>query len=138
MQFIKHFLVLLILICGFSSNINAGGKSGQFGIGLTVTESSPVYIFHYWASDKITLSPEFSINRISEPSMTRFNIGFTFATHTRPEESFRPFVGVGFNYDVVTSGGESFGDIYFGPVLDRKSTRLNSSHTDISRMPSSA
>ena len=24
------------------------------------------------------------------------------------------------------------------PVLDRKSTRLNSSHTDISRMPSSA
>ena len=25
-----------------------------------------------------------------------------------------------------------------GPVIDRKSTRLNSSHTDISRMPSSA
>ena len=24
------------------------------------------------------------------------------------------------------------------PILDRKSTRLNSSHTDISRMPSSA
>ena len=26
----------------------------------------------------------------------------------------------------------------FGAALDRKSTRLNSSHTDISRMPSSA
>ena len=26
----------------------------------------------------------------------------------------------------------------FGPAQDRKSTRLNSSHTDISRMPSSA
>ena len=28
--------------------------------------------------------------------------------------------------------------IEFSPLLDRKSTRLNSSHTDISRMPSSA
>ena len=27
---------------------------------------------------------------------------------------------------------------FFGPIKDRKSTRLNSSHTDISRMPSSA
>ena len=26
----------------------------------------------------------------------------------------------------------------YGPQIDRKSTRLNSSHTDISRMPSSA
>ena len=28
--------------------------------------------------------------------------------------------------------------IAFGVMVDRKSTRLNSSHTDISRMPSSA
>ena len=32
----------------------------------------------------------------------------------------------------------SFDAIYLGAVGDRKSTRLNSSHTDISRMPSSA
>ena len=29
-------------------------------------------------------------------------------------------------------------DIMFREIADRKSTRLNSSHTDISRMPSSA
>ena len=28
--------------------------------------------------------------------------------------------------------------LHWGAALDRKSTRLNSSHTDISRMPSSA
>ena len=28
--------------------------------------------------------------------------------------------------------------VYLAPIEDRKSTRLNSSHTDISRMPSSA
>ena len=27
---------------------------------------------------------------------------------------------------------------FYNPISDRKSTRLNSSHTDISRMPSSA
>ena len=31
-----------------------------------------------------------------------------------------------------------FGQKYFEDVADRKSTRLNSSHTDSSRMPSSA
>ena len=35
--------------------------------------------------------------------------------------------------DVITQVGNSLNDF-----LDRKSTRLNSSHTDISRMPSSA
>ena len=35
----------------------------------------------------------------------------------------------------ATWGEAMFGSAY---VLDRKSTRLNSSHTDISRMPSSA
>ena len=31
-----------------------------------------------------------------------------------------------------------FSSLNLGPAEDRKSTRLNSSHTDISRMPSSA
>ena len=33
---------------------------------------------------------------------------------------------------------ENYVTTAFGRTLDRKSTRLNSSHTDISRMPSSA
>ena len=36
----------------------------------------------------------------------------------------------------VTVNGDNFLEYY--PIPDRKSTRLNSSHTDISRMPSSA
>ena len=39
--------------------------------------------------------------------------------------------------DKVEFSGEML-SVELGPGLDRKSTRLNSSHTDISRMPSSA
>ena len=46
---------------------------------------------------------------------------------------------------IVTKEGKRLGfvkDVTFdtesGELIDRKSTRLNSSHTDISRMPSSA
>ena len=52
------------------------------------------------------------------------------------------FFAVPFNYDppYPIDGNEI--SLYLtnklGPQLDRKSTRLNSSHTDISRMPSSA
>ena len=38
----------------------------------------------------------------------------------------------------VISGIVAMADLTFGSAVDRKSTRLNSSHTDISRMPSSA
>ena len=38
----------------------------------------------------------------------------------------------------LSNGVWSFKDIVGNPLKDRKSTRLNSSHTDISRMPSSA
>ena len=46
-----------------------------------------------------------------------------------------------FKYDTSSAMGKLFdleADGYFYSRLDRKSTRLNSSHTDISRMPSSA
>ena len=38
--------------------------------------------------------------------------------------------------DIEAAFEEHFSYVYF--YIDRKSTRLNSSHTDISRMPSSA
>ena len=38
-------------------------------------------------------------------------------------------------YHVVFSGQKTYNGV---AIIDRKSTRLNSSHTDISRMPSSA
>ena len=41
-------------------------------------------------------------------------------------------------YAVVTTFNGSGYETYAQRMLDRKSTRLNSSHTDISRMPSSA
>ena len=49
----------------------------------------------------------------------------------------RPFAGP--EADVVRAMAEVLGHASGDePVEDRKSTRLNSSHTDISRMPSSA
>ena len=35
-------------------------------------------------------------------------------------------------------GAAAFGSLFWGKVIDRKSTRLNSSHIQKSRMPSSA
>ena len=40
--------------------------------------------------------------------------------------------------DGRATAGEQSGGVKDNAQLDRKSTRLNSSHTDISRMPSSA
>ena len=50
------------------------------------------------------------------------------------------------NPNILSTTGMPFGAVFaatclaaaVGTLLDRKSTRLNSSHTDISRMPSSA
>ena len=42
------------------------------------------------------------------------------------------------DFDCSGKRFKSLEGIRFGVVTDRKSTRLNSSHTDISRMPSSA
>ena len=38
----------------------------------------------------------------------------------------------------VGSGGDDEGKMYHSVITDRKSTRLNSSHDELSRMPSSA
>ena len=40
--------------------------------------------------------------------------------------------------NLPTAGGLAMENTLFNQSIDRKSTRLNSSHTDISRMPSSA
>ena len=40
--------------------------------------------------------------------------------------------------DVMIPRGPDDAGLYIDSHIDRKSTRLNSSHTDISRMPSSA
>ena len=58
-------------------------------------------------------------------------IGYDFSP-LRPKGA--PVKGVGAD----ASGPLSFMDVWDAMCRDRKSTRLNSSHTDISRMPSSA
>ena len=54
-----------------------------------------------------------------------------------PKVALGPLFIVWMSYGVVPNIIIAF-SISFLPILDRKSTRLNSSHTDISRMPSSA
>ncbi len=118
MRLIQKILVFIILLGTVTAtNVFAGGNAGQVGIGFTVAESSPVFIFHYWASEKLTISPEISVNHLSDPSIIRTNFGLTLASHSRPAESFRPFFGVGFNYDVATSDGNSVADLYIGPLF---------------------
>lgn len=118
MRITKRFLIACLIVCAISaSSISAGGNSGQFGIGFTVTESTPSFILHYWISDKFTISPDFSVSKITDPSFTRFNYGVTLAIHTRPGQSFRPFFGAAFNNDVISFSDNTFSDIYFGPMF---------------------
>ena len=56
------------------------------------------------------------------------------------KEKFLSILDNGFGFCDVVFGWDSSDDLYDNADFtgDRKSTRLNSSHTDISRMPSSA
>ena len=56
--------------------------------------------------------------------------GFTVSWHTSGEDALETLASS--DWDVVLT------DLRMPGLEDRKSTRLNSSHTDISRMPSSA
>ena len=65
---------------------------------------------------------------------------FSAAAQKEPVDYVNPFVGTT-NYGTTNPGALTpHGMMSVTPfnVIDRKSTRLNSSHTDSSRMPSSA
>ncbi len=83
---------------------------------------------------------------VTEP--TNSIIHQSYHSHERPE----PLNGDGFGvawyvpdirpepavFRSTTPAWNNHNLLHLAPVTDRKSTRLNSSHTDISRMPSSA
>ena len=83
-------------------------------------------------------------HRVAVFRTAHFNAAHRLHVPSWSEEENKAFFGLcnnahyhGHNYDLeVKVEGEV--DAVTGYLIDRKSTRLNSSHTDISRMPSSA
>ena len=86
-------------------------------------------LFSAWRSD-----PEFVLNQSQYQGGTILVAGADFGTGSSREHAVWALQNYGFK--VVISS--RFADIFRGNSLDRKSTRLNSSHSSVSRMPSSA
>ena len=61
-----------------------------------------------------------------------------YKPYTRPEVTTAGLYGSAETADTTTLGDIRWQEMFTDPQLDRKSTRLNSSHRSLSRMPSSA
>ena len=99
------------------------------------------FIFSLRFSTKVFIKLcKLSLAMIFFMTLFRLNSYFLYVYYVLPELNFleilQSFVA-GIRFDVLIFGF-LFIPVYFILMADRKSTRLNSSHTDISRMPSSA
>ena len=99
---------------------------------------------HRHAPDAWLASVKYLIEELGADPNMRDNDGYTPLHHAAARgdnEMIMYLVSKGADVKAVARSGQTTADMANGPVQrlsDRKSTRLNSSHTDISRMPSSA
>ena len=100
---------------------------GRLKLGEASIAASIAYVLTGQASEQVD---EFSMRFVSNGKTKERRTG----GHRRDQDHFR--LGVGGRFDPTKMVG-ILGCISY-KAADRKSTRLNSSHTDISRMPSSA
>ena len=79
------------------------------------------------------------MNKPDVKKLILLNLPYVFAFYFADKIAavFRLAPGTAF-IDKLTNGFAVFGTAFANPLPDRKSTRLNSSHNVISRMPSSA
>jgi len=111
-------LLMVLIACSVAM---AGGNRGQVGIGLTVTETAPVFMARIWVSNMVTFEPEFGIAHLSidrpSGSATRYLPGLGFLYHFREGADLRPMLGIRMNIDLLSANDGSYSDIIFGPVL---------------------
>ena len=124
--------------------------AGKFGLAFAVFAIvSPAILFFLWM---LSLSVKFEIDNASYPPIfipEHFNWGnysavidskrfttyfFNSVIVTGAATAFALLVGVPAGYGIARMGAHRAASV----ILDRKSTRLNSSHITPSRMPSSA
>ena len=108
-------LIIIISLLILSQSVLAGGKDNQFGIGLTVTESSPSLMLRYWMSDYATFEPEFAFSRVKtddDSKATEYIPGFGILYHWNPQSNLRPYVGVRVIADIMSGNDETYTDFY--------------------------
>jgi len=121
-MFLKTFICFLftgILLIPLSS-ATAGGHSGQFGIGLSVTEESPAFLVHYWLMERLTINPQFAFARTvlrNEANATRYIPGIEFLYHFRPGDNIRPFAGIGFALDMLYTQDNKYVDGFMAALF---------------------
>ena len=121
------FLSLLFLYIVFSRNI----KVKKFCLISLITFVLLILLLFVFADSSIISKNSF-LSRITHISLSDATMNTRFISWKTAWLDFK-------NHPILGTGNGNFAitfDKYFDP--DRKSTRLNSSHTDISRMPSSA
>lgn len=112
------FGLLMVLTC--SELALAGGGKGDFGIGLTVTESSPAFVARIWTGDSFSLEPHISFAHISPNNsggITRWGPGLGIINHWRTGQELRPFFGARGELDILAGGPEKYVDVAVGPVF---------------------
>lgn len=107
---------LLCVLILSSGKVIAGGNSGQIGIGLSVTESSPSFAITIWGSNHITIEPSIAISSINH-SYIRFLPGLKLGYHMRAETDMRPYFGLGAVLDILRANDSTYRDIGFGPFF---------------------
>ncbi len=108
-------LLVIISILILCQSVLAGGKDNQFGIGLTVTQSSPSLMLRYWMNEFTTIEPEFAFSQVktSENSKaTEYIPGLGFLYHWNPESDLRPYVGVRVIADIMSGQNETYIDFF--------------------------
>jgi hypothetical protein len=114
---VSIILLSLLLIVGTAF---ASGEKGKFGIGFTVTESTPTFMGTLWVSNAVTLEPMLAYSTFSlddDHSATQLVPGLGVSFHMRPGKDTRPFVGLRFMYNTLMSNEESYSDLYLGPAF---------------------
>lgn len=110
----KTILIIISLFI-LSQSALAGGKDNQFGIGLTVTDSSPSLMIRYWMNDFTTFEPEFAFSHVKtsdDSKATEYIPGIGFLYHWSPESNLRPYVGVRVIADMMSGGDETYTDFF--------------------------
>jgi hypothetical protein len=116
-KIISVVLMSLLLIAG---TVLAGGEKGNFGLGFSVTESTPTFSGIFWISNSLTLEPSFAFSTFSldaDHKATQLSPGFGISFHMCHGKDTRPFAGLRFMYNMLLSNSENYSDLYLGSAF---------------------
>ncbi len=113
-----------IAIASLTVTNSATAKSRKKGIGLSVTDSNPIFLFRFFVSNSISIEPTFAFRRVTarrtdllSNGNIRWNPGLGVIHHGRIGSDFRPFAGVRAALDILAGKSKVRIDKMFSPVF---------------------